>query len=379
MAEIPALSGSTTRKLAVQWDTLRDNQKLTDEDLSGYDRERQRLLRLPAKPPSHVRPLRPHEAARNIGLDASVGAAEGLFRQSAGEYWPLWCSSGAGYEVYREWLDWITRQVSTELASIWKGRSGVSDRWFQDTCAPALTKALAVLVKQRVAQAHDVEAKRLDLLPAGNPLLDEIRAGGDNLSPQAQEAIRLARAKGGKPEAARPMIEKPPQDALVRTEAEAATPITAIRYSTAEEAMAGAAQSIWQRYLRLKHAGKRWRPWRPMPIQSIIRWMSRTPRNSQRLPLGSDSMNSPTTNIGIGCRAAFRLRVFQSGLLNYIRRSEKHRWTSGARDQTSSGSGTKRLASRVWIARSMVECIGGRTARGPSKLFAVSRAIMAKR
>jgi len=99
---VPELSESIKRKLVVQWDTLRDNNKLTEDHLSGYDRERQRLLGMPANPPSHVRPLRPHAAARDVGLDPSIRAAEARFRGADWEYWLLWCSSGFGYEVYRE-------------------------------------------------------------------------------------------------------------------------------------------------------------------------------------------------------------------------------------------------------------------------------------
>jgi len=51
MADLPALSDSTKRKLAVQWDTIRDNQKLTDEHLSGYDLGRQWLSGTLTKPP----------------------------------------------------------------------------------------------------------------------------------------------------------------------------------------------------------------------------------------------------------------------------------------------------------------------------------------
>lgn len=162
MPDLPLLSEATKRKLELQWETVRDQQKLTDQELSDYDKERQRLLRIPANPPSHVRPLRPHFTARNVGLTQSVTAAEARFRGLDREYWSNWCSSRFGYEVYRDWLDTITRQVSVELAKIWKGRSDVTDRWFDTTCAPAMEKALAALVKQRIAQARDVETKRLE-------------------------------------------------------------------------------------------------------------------------------------------------------------------------------------------------------------------------
>ena len=219
MADVPALSELTERKLALQWDTVLDKQKLTEKDLSGYDRQRQHFLGIAARPPRGVNPLRPKEAARSLGLDPSVKAAERRFRSFDWEYWVHWCASGAGYEVYRGWLDILKQQILDELASIWKGKSDATDRWFQGTCAPAIEKALAVLVKQRIAQARDAESKRLERAPTsgptrtGNPILDEIYAGGedpeairrliesggDSLSPQAQKAVRLARAQMGRP------------------------------------------------------------------------------------------------------------------------------------------------------------------------------------
>jgi hypothetical protein len=214
MQDLPVLSEATKRKLELQWETVRDKQKLKPDEVSDYDKERQRLLRMPANPPSHVRPLRPHWAARDVGLIQSVRAAEARFRGIDSEYWSHWCSSGLGYEVYRDWLDSVTRQVPAELASIWKGRSVVTDQWFDSTCAPAIGKALAVLLKQRIAQARDVETKRLERpSPArtgtGNPVADEILArandpesmrrliesGDDSLSPPAQRAIQLARTR----------------------------------------------------------------------------------------------------------------------------------------------------------------------------------------
>lgn len=222
MSDLPALSDFEKRKLAVQWDTIRDNQKLTDEHLSGYDRERGRLLGVAAKPTRAVNPLRSKEAALSLGLDPSVKVAEARFRQTDWEYWRHWCSSGFGHEVYRDWLHTMTRQISNELASIWKGKSDVTDRWFTGTCAPAIERALAVLVKQRIAQARDIESKRLEQVPTGNPIFDEIRAGGDNLSLSAQNAIRLAWAQTEKREGPAeddfPNAKKTPVTEAYRTE-----------------------------------------------------------------------------------------------------------------------------------------------------------------
>jgi hypothetical protein len=147
--------------LALQWESLRERQKLTDEDLRTLDRERLRLSGMPANPPSYVRPLRPHAAARDIGLNSSIKAAECRFQQIDGEFWAHWCSSRAPHETYAQGLDSIKSDVADELASIWKGRSNETDRWFESTCQPEIEKALAALAKQRIAQAREVEIQHL--------------------------------------------------------------------------------------------------------------------------------------------------------------------------------------------------------------------------
>ncbi len=132
MADLPALSEPTLRKLAVQWDTIRDKQKLTDQELEGYDLGRRWLLGTLAERPRGMNlggfhNAQPRQAATWLGLDSSVSAARARFAELDWEYWSLWCSGCFGYEVYRDWLDSIKRQVSNDLASIWKGRSGASD------------------------------------------------------------------------------------------------------------------------------------------------------------------------------------------------------------------------------------------------------------
>jgi hypothetical protein len=217
MPEPPAFSESTKRKLRVQWDTLRDKHKLEDEDLSSYDQQRNRVARqweeLRGKHGYDQGRKALSQKARSIGLHESIKAAEVRFREYDREYWGHWCSGGFGYEVYREWLDLITRDVSAEFASIWKGRSDVTDLWLQSTCVPAIEKALGILAKTRIAQARDVETKRLAHSPQakdsapGNSSAPEIRAratdpestgrliesGDESLTPPAQSAVKLAR------------------------------------------------------------------------------------------------------------------------------------------------------------------------------------------
>jgi len=151
-ADLPALSESAKRKLAVQWDTIRDKQKLTDQDLVGYDLGRQWLLGMLPKSRQgmnlgglnigHTFEDRTR-AAGWLGLDLSVKAAEGRFGATDGEYWWRWCCMGAPYESYADWLETFKRETVAELKAIWAGRSAASDKWFEATCKPAIEKGRA--------------------------------------------------------------------------------------------------------------------------------------------------------------------------------------------------------------------------------------------
>ena len=66
MPDQPVLSEAAKRKLAVQWDTIRDNHKIADEQLSGYDLGRQWLLGALAKPPRDM-----NLGGLNIGRNTS--------------------------------------------------------------------------------------------------------------------------------------------------------------------------------------------------------------------------------------------------------------------------------------------------------------------
>ena len=148
MDDVPALPEHTQRKLAVQWEKTRENEKLTDQDLLGYDRERQRLLAIGGIGA---------ERSRGIGLHPSVKAAEERFNQFDVEYWRLWCTSEMQYGWYQAWLETLIRSVVDELASIWMGRSDETDQWFEHVCRPEVETALSGAAKKRVAKARIVE------------------------------------------------------------------------------------------------------------------------------------------------------------------------------------------------------------------------------
>jgi hypothetical protein len=207
MSDLPELSESTKRRLKIQWDTLLDKHLLTEEHVAKHDHNRNQLL---ATTPSRRTPnwARAKQAAGNFGLDPSVRVAEVRFREIDHEYWTKWCSRGMTYEIYAGWLEIIRREVCAEVESIWKGRSNLTDCWFQTTCAPAIGKALARLVKLRIAQARDVEVQRLERAPSranlatGTPPPEATLQGGDNLGPATQgvpEPVQLQREEVASP------------------------------------------------------------------------------------------------------------------------------------------------------------------------------------
>jgi hypothetical protein len=226
MSDLPELPDPTKRKLAIEWDALLDHYGLTVADLDRYTRASDRIRRIAVAKPPETRGrwfdswLVEHERAKKeSGITPSVAVAKRRFAALASEYWLLWESSATGYETHKGQLDAIKRRAVDELASIWKGHSNAARSWYETACAPAIEQALGILMRERTSQARHVELGRLarasteGRMKTSNPILDEILAGGDNLSPQAQEAIRLARVQMGLP-----------KDAVIRMAA--ATPET---------------------------------------------------------------------------------------------------------------------------------------------------------
>ena len=101
-------------------------------------------------------------AVDRTGIDASVEVAEARFNDLVSEYWGHWISQATGYETFSGLLTTLQRQVSGELASLWKGKTAELDRWHRRACRPAVEKALLALVKEWTARArtrelHDLE------------------------------------------------------------------------------------------------------------------------------------------------------------------------------------------------------------------------------
>lgn len=247
MADLPELTESTNRKLVLQLEVLRHQHRLTREDVAGYCRAGESVRKLATSriPRVDSRYLRPWldgylKARRESGIDSSVAVAKERFVSLASEYWPIWVSNGAGHEAFSAQIELLKSQVSADLASIWKEQSDEAGAWYHQGCARAVAAQLTDIGKGWVLQAINEELLRIPATevpggcsdgPAktkgdggepsvasvnlkaqtatGNPILDEIYAGGnnpetirrliekggDNLSPSAREAIRRARER----------------------------------------------------------------------------------------------------------------------------------------------------------------------------------------
>jgi outer membrane protein OmpA-like peptidoglycan-associated protein len=105
--DLPELSDSTKRKLAVQWDALLDRHRPTGTSVDWYASASEQIRRNAGeKVPNGWGPwygpwLAKHESAkRRPGITPSVEVAKERFAAFSGEYWRLWEASGAGYETY---------------------------------------------------------------------------------------------------------------------------------------------------------------------------------------------------------------------------------------------------------------------------------------
>lgn len=161
MADLPELSDSTNRKLALRWGAVLDANQLAGDHLHWHQRERDRLKRIAAQSPGQGSGWRDARATDEVGIHSSVKVAEGRFNDLVAEYWRLWLSSGDGYERFVGWLEGLKRKVTEEIASIWGSGSNSVDRWYKRACAPAVENTLAALVKEGTAWARREELRRL--------------------------------------------------------------------------------------------------------------------------------------------------------------------------------------------------------------------------
>src|SRR5258707_4032747 len=133
MTQLPELSESTKRKLAIKWDDLVDSHRLTGEHLQWHEKERDRLRRVAAQSGDVSRrrvsgeaSWRDDRAADAVGIKPSVAVATARFLALAMTYWCHW-SPRSGYEIFTGWLDMLRGQTLREVASVWTGRSDTID------------------------------------------------------------------------------------------------------------------------------------------------------------------------------------------------------------------------------------------------------------
>jgi hypothetical protein len=163
ITDLPELSESAKRKLAIKWSDLLAGARLTGEHLEWHakapkfghvkvmigDVDTGQRLSIPVK-------------VDRIGVDPSVSVAKVRFGNLAHEYWSAWHASGTGWETCKIWLDGLRQQVLRELASLWEGRSDAMDRWYERICRPAIEKTLTECVDEKVEEARAVELQRLE-------------------------------------------------------------------------------------------------------------------------------------------------------------------------------------------------------------------------
>ena len=160
MADLPELSDSAKRILVLRWRTLLKANELNGDHRQWHERERDRLARVAAQNPTPL--SRYEEDADKVGVFSSVTVAQARFNDMLVEYWWLWYSSGDGYESFGGWLRLLKRQVSDDIALIWKGESKRLDRWYKRACGPAVEAALESRVEEGMGRARAEELKRLE-------------------------------------------------------------------------------------------------------------------------------------------------------------------------------------------------------------------------
>jgi len=167
MTDLPELSKSAKRKLALQWSSLLNQHKLNGEHLQWHDSQRDALSR-----GGRIGPVDGWRGRRGSykvderlvdreGIGPSVAIAKSRLYHLATAYWQLW-SVSAGCEIFASWLDLLKGQVLEEVASIWKGHSEALDRWYERACRPALEKALSPKVGEFESWALNAELKALE-------------------------------------------------------------------------------------------------------------------------------------------------------------------------------------------------------------------------
>ena len=90
-----------------------------------------------------------HGGAFCRSYSIGVGGSERGSEEKDREYWPLWGEGALGYSgVLSSSLTRFCHRANFERTQVnLEGKSAMTDQWFQTTRAPAIKRALAVLVE----------------------------------------------------------------------------------------------------------------------------------------------------------------------------------------------------------------------------------------
>jgi hypothetical protein len=87
----------------------------------------------------------------------SLVVAEEWFKHLDDQYFALWIESASGWELYKEWLGYISLQVLDMVSAIWKRQPEELVVWYENDCRPALEELLPLKVKAAINRAREME------------------------------------------------------------------------------------------------------------------------------------------------------------------------------------------------------------------------------
>jgi hypothetical protein len=186
MPDLPELPADKKNELAARWDLQLLANGFTEDKIAYFDWELNQVSRLdwrPGRPFGSFQEWMRFQTEKTV--TKSVQLADAWFQAHISEYWPLFRSISADLrkEEYERWLAILKEQAIYQIASLCKGRSELTDQWFEGVCRPAVTKALdtiaeraiGVLIGLRLKRAVAAPMNRL-VPPPESPSANEIEA-----------------------------------------------------------------------------------------------------------------------------------------------------------------------------------------------------------
>jgi hypothetical protein len=160
MNGLSALPQPTIHQLGLQWSAILKEENLRPEGVRECDRRRRLAFDMMSGLHSeHSRYREANDAAREIGLRASVNASVRWFHAIVFEYTQL------GYcikpnDLLPDWIEQIKGYVLSALTTRWKCCSRATDKWFEEVCRPVVTTALTSAAYERMNVRRGVGSSR---------------------------------------------------------------------------------------------------------------------------------------------------------------------------------------------------------------------------